>query len=354
VALRAFCRLCVLTYALAAAAFMVLIRARRDRAIVRDVARVPDGRLLVAAALVGALALTAAVVSADRALVYRARSRQTPLLGVSSSPVTPFLPAAPLASPRPLAASPLAAVPSGASPNLTDIQRYQEEARVAQEQARRLQEILDDPKKLEQHFAEKAAREFAEAPVRSLDVKNVPYKGPAEAPIKVVEFSDFLCPFCREIAGAFAGFIPKSGDRNVLYYKNYPLDQACNASLKSTVHPGACNVALGAICAQEQGRFWQYHDRVFSNPPKDPKVADVVRIGAEAGLDAAALETCMNAPRTRDRLTSEVAEGKNYGVNSTPTLFINGKRLPRINDFVPMVDKESARLGLPPLPNPGP
>src|SRR5439155_21084637 len=111
--------------------------------------------------------------------------------------------------------------------NLTDIQRYQEEARVAQEQARRLQEILDDPKKLEQHFTEKAVREFDQTPVRSLDVKNVPYKGPAEAPIKVVEYSDFLCPFCRDIAAAFAGFIPKSGDRIVLDYKNYPLAQAC-------------------------------------------------------------------------------------------------------------------------------
>ena len=351
VAVRAFCRLCLLTYALAAAAVVVLIRARRDRALVRDVARVPDGRVLLAGALAGALAFTAAVVSADRALLYRTRSRQNPLLGVSSSPVTPFAPALPSA--RPLPASPMAG-PSGAAANLTDIQRYQEEARVAQEQARRLQEILDDPKKLEQHFTEKAVREFDQTPVRSLDVKNVPYKGPAEAPIKVVEYSDFLCPFCRDIAAAFAGFIPKSGDRIVLYYKNYPLDQACNASLKSTVHPGACNIALGAICAQEQGRFWPYHDKVFSNPPKDPKVADVVRIGAEAGLDPAALETCINAPRTRDRLTSEVAEGKNYGVSSTPTLFINGKRLPSINDFVPMVEKESARLGLPPLPNPGP
>jgi protein-disulfide isomerase len=169
-----------------------------------------------------------------------------------------------------------------------------------------------------------------------------------------VEFSDFLCPYCREIAGAFSNFIPKSGDRIVLYYKNYPLDQSCNASLTSTVHPGACLVALGALCAQDQGRFWQYHDRVFANPPKDPKVADVVRIAAEAGLDTAAFEGCINAQRTRDRLTAEVAEGKNYGVSSTPTLFINGKRLPRINDFIPMVEKESARLGLPPLPNPGP
>jgi protein-disulfide isomerase/uncharacterized membrane protein len=352
-AVRAFCRLCLLTYALGAVSVVLLIRARRDRAVLRDALRMPDGRVLAIGSLVGALAMAAAVVSADRALAYRGRARATPLLGVSSSPMRP-LAAASLATPPP-ASTPPAAVPSGgATAGLTEIQRYQEEARVAQEQARRLQEILDDPKKLEQHFNEKAAREFQEAPVRNLDLKNVPYKGPAAAPIRVVEFSDFLCPYCREIAGAFSNFIPKSGDRIVLYYKNYPLDQSCNASLTSTVHPGACLVALGALCAQDQGRFWQYHDRVFANPPKDPKVADVVRIAAEAGLDTAAFEGCINAQRTRDRLTAEVAEGKNYGVSSTPTLFINGKRLPRINDFIPMVEKESARLGLPPLPNPGP
>jgi protein-disulfide isomerase len=351
-AVRAFCRLCLFTYALAALSVVLLLRARRDRAVLRDALRLPDGRVLATGSLVGALAIAAAVVSADRALAYRGQSRATPLLGASSAAVMPLpkVPAGP-------AATPTAAVPpAGAVPpsNLTEIQRYQEEARVAQEQARRLQEILDDPKKLEQHFTEKAAREFEQAPVRDLDLKNVPYKGSAQAPIRVVEFSDFLCPFCREIAGAFSNFIPKNGDRVALYYKNYPLDQACNASLKSTVHPGACVVALGAICAQDQGRFWPYHDKVFSNPPKDPKPPDVVRIAAEAGLDGAAFESCLNAPRTRDRLTAEVAEGKNSGVNATPTLFINGKRLPRINDFVPMVEKESARLGLPPMPNPGP
>jgi protein-disulfide isomerase/uncharacterized membrane protein len=351
-ALRAFCRLCLLTYGFSAVAAVLLFGVRRDRAVVSDALRLPDGRVLATGSLVGALAMAVGVVSADRALAYRGQARSTPLLGVSSMPVRPLAaaptPAASLAAPPPAAGSPAAA------PSSTEIQRYQEEARVAQEQARRLQEILDDPKKLEQHFTEKATHEFEAAPVRNLDLKNIPYKGPAAAPIKVVEFSDFLCPYCREIAGAFANFIPKSGDRIVLYYKNYPLDQACNASLSSTVHPGACLVALGAICAQDQSRFWPYHDRVFSNPPKDPKAADVVRIAAEAGLDAAAFESCLTAPRTRDRLTAEVAEGKNYGVNATPTLFINGKRLPRINDFVPMVEKESARLGLPPLPNPGP
>ena len=171
--------------------------------------------------------------------------------------------------------------------------------------------------------------------MRTFNLKGAPFKGPADAPIRVVEFSDFLCPFCRQIAGAFAGYIPQSANRVVVYFKNYPLDPTCNTSLKQTVHAGACNVALGAICANDQGKFWPYHDRVFSSPPTNPQVSDVVSIAREAGLDAGALETCVNNPATRQRLGAEIAEGAQAQVQGTPTLFINGKKLPRLNDFTP-------------------
>jgi len=225
---------------------------------------------------------------------------------------------------------------------------------MAQEQARRLQEILDDPKKLDQYFTDKAAREFEKGPVRSLDLGGVPSRGPADAPVRVVEYSDFLCPFCRQLAGAFANFLPQSSNRVALYFKNYPLETACNANLKTTIHGGACALALGGLCAQDQGKFWPYHDKVYSSPPSNPAIKDVARLAGEAGLDAGALEACITSAKTRDSLKAQVAEAHAAGVEATPTVFINGRRLPRINDFIQMVDKESARLGLPPLKPPTP
>jgi protein-disulfide isomerase len=233
----------------------------------------------------------------------------------------------------------------------TDVARFQEEARVATEQARRLQEILDDPRKLDQYFAEKAAREFEQGPVHALKLEGVAYKGPAQAPIRVTEFSDFLCPFCKNIAGAFQSYLPGTAGRVSVYFKNYPLDSECNPNVANSMHPGACHLARGGLCAHEQGRFWPYHDKVFfGSPLANPSKADVIRVAGESGLDAAAFQTCLDSPRIKEKLAAEIAEAKATGVAGTPTLFVNGKRLPRINDFTQTVEKEAQKLGLPPLP----
>jgi protein-disulfide isomerase/uncharacterized membrane protein len=352
-ALRAFCRLCLLTYVLNAAGFVALLRARRDGRVLGEAARTADGRVVLAGWALGSLALAAAVLGSDRALAHRESGRAASILG---APAPIDRGARPAAAPSAGAALP-ASVPPAAPPGAAlppDAQRWQEEARMAQEQARRLQEILDDPRKLDQYFKEKSAREFEQGPVRSLDLAGVPFKGPAAAPVRVVEYSDFLCPFCRDLARGFAGFLPQSSDRVAVYFKNYPLEQACNPHISSTVHPGACVLALGALCAQEQGKFWPYHDKVFASPPSSPSAKDVTRLAGEASLDAAAFEGCLTAAKTRERLAAEVAEAHGAGVDGTPTVFINGRRLPRINDFIQMVDKESARLGLPPLRPPAP
>jgi protein-disulfide isomerase len=293
----------------------------------------PDGRLVFAGWVLATLALGAAVLASEVGLSYRERDRLAKVLGPSSSPA----PAVP---------SILSSPPAPGS----EAQRFQEEARVATEQARRLQEILDDPDKLEQYFSDKAAREYEQGPAHKLRLDGVPVKGPANAPIKVVEYSDFLCPFCRNISGAFSQYLPTSAGRVAVYYKNYPLESECNPHVERTVHAGACLLARGGLCADEQGKFWPYHDRVFSAELKDPQVADVARIAAEAGLDASALQACLTSAATQARLAAEVEEAWKAGVRATPTLFINGKKLPRVNDFVQTVDKEAARLGLPPLP----
>lgn len=337
-AIHAFCRLCLLTYALNALALVLVRPLHRRLVVVRDGLGMPAGRAAFGGWVVATVAIFAAVLAGSLALRYRERLNATAILG---------MPAA-LTMPSSLAS---AAPPAAGG---TEAQRYQEEARLAQEQARHLQEVLDDPAKLDEYLTQKARRDFDQGPVRALNLKGVPFKGPADAPIRVVEFSDFLCPYCRQIAGAFAGYVPQSGNRVVVYFKNYPLDAACNTNLKQTVHAGACNVALGAVCANDQGKFWPYHDRVFSSPPTNPQVSDVVSMAREAGLDSGAVEACVNNPATRQRLGAEIAEGAQAQVQGTPTLYINGKKLPRLNDFVQTVERESAKMGLPALPPPAP
>ncbi len=345
--IHAFCKLCLLTYVFSAVGVVVLMKARRGGGA-GEAARTMDGRLVLVGWVLGSLALAAAVLASDRALGYREHGRAASILGSPAVGAPP-----PAVSTRP---SPASSAPTAGAPLPPDAQRWQEEARMAQEQARRLQEILDDPKKLDQYFTEKAAREFEQGPVRALDLAGVPSKGPADAPVRVVSFSDFLCPFCRQLAGGFAGFMPQSANRVGLYFKNYPLDQSCNPNLKMTIHAGACTLALGAVCANEQGKFWPYHDKVYASPPPNASAKDVARLAGEAGLDAAALESCMLSAKAREKLNAQIAEAHGAGVSATPTVFINGRQLPRINDFIQMMDKEFARLGLPPLrpPSPGP
>jgi protein-disulfide isomerase len=185
-----------------------------------------------------------------------------------------------------------------------------------------------------------------------LNLQDVPFKGPKNAPVQVVEYSDFLCPFCRNIATAFAQFVPQSGNRVVVYFKNYPLDKECNTSLGRTVHPGACWLALGGLCASYQGKFQPYHDRVFSSELRDPKAEDVVRLAGDVGLNADAVRSCLTDPKTKEQLDAQIEEAKKVGVQSTPTLLVNGKKLPRVEDFVSVVDKEAQAKGFPPMTPP--
>ena len=343
--IKAFCRLCLLTYALNAAVLLALAPARSAVGTLRSLSSRVEGRLLLSGWVAGSLAVAAAVAGAESTLTLRESERGRTLIGLPTS-------AAPAVTPPPaalsdttgaplVAASTAAATPAPAA--------VTPEAQHYKELADRLQQTLDDPQKLEQYFAQKAAKEFDQAAPQSMTLTDVPSKGAGNAPVQVVEYSDFLCPFCRQLAGALGAFIPQAGNRVILYYKHYPLDQACNPHMKSTLHPGACWLALGGVCAQYQGRFWPYADKVFAAPLQNPAPQDVVRLATEAGLNGPAMEACINDPKTRERLLAEINEGQRVGVQATPSLYINGKKLPRIQDFVPTVDKEAQKKGFPPL-----
>jgi protein-disulfide isomerase/uncharacterized membrane protein len=308
--IKAYCKLCITTYAVNLVALLVLLPALREAAAFKSLVSA-EGRLILAGWGLTCGGVAAALLSANLTLTYREARRTAGLLG---------------------------------EPGVV--------TRGAEDEVRRLKDILDDPQKREQYVTDKAVKEFEDAIPQALDVSNAPILGSASAPIHVVEFSDYLCPFCRSLAGAFKDYIPKSEGRVVVHFKNYPLDKTCNSKLQSTVHEGACWLALGAICAQEQGRFPAYQDAVFSTPPRNMGREDTVRIATGAGLAAPVFQTCLDAQGTKARISAEVEEGERVGVKGTPALFINGKRLPRVNDFLTAIEKERVRLGLPPLPSP--
>jgi protein-disulfide isomerase/uncharacterized membrane protein len=340
--LHAYCKLCLTTYVVNAVALVLLLPARRALGALRT-ALAGEARLVTSAWTLGLLLIAAAVGSSELALRLRAGQRTATLLG------TPATPAAPAPAP------PTTVAPEPPPANLSpDARRYRDEAERARKEAERLQAILNDPQKLERYFTDKALLEFEHAPVEKIDLEGAPVAGNATAPIRVVTFSDFLCPWCRSLAQALAGFLPQSAGRVAVYFRNYPLDKECNERLQSTLHKGACWTALGGICAHEQGRFWPYHDKVFAAPPANPEPADIVKLAADAGLERASFEHCLSAPAAKQKLTREIAEAGRLQVASTPSMFVNGKRLPRLNDFVQALEKESARLGLPPLPPPKP
>jgi protein-disulfide isomerase len=333
---------------LAALAFFALWPARRAAAAASSLPSRPDGRLALAGAAAGAAAILAFVLAANVALGLRAADRTAHLLG---SPAA----ATPSTTPAPAAVPPAGqAASTGAAPAPAEAVTGGEHAQDAaywRAEAQKLQSTLDDPQKLGQYFAAKAEREYDAEAASLIDLANTPVRGPADAPVSVVVYSDFLCPYCRQLAQALAGFWPRAAGRIKVYYKHYPLDSSCNPKIARSIHAGSCALALGGICANNQGKFEAFHDRVFSVEMQNPQPADVMRLAGEAGLNASAIESCMEDPKTKAVLDAQIAEGNRLGVTSTPTVYIDGKKLPQINIFEAIVDKQARKKGSPPLPH---
>lgn len=327
-AIGVYCALCLTTYAVNVVV-LCLLWPQRKAATATLLAN--DGRLVAGGWLLASLACVLAAWAGDGWLRARAQQRAGSILGTS-------LPATlPSAAPSPSISAPQ--VTSASSP--ADLQQ----------KVRQLQETLDDPQKLQRYLTDKDMREFDSADVQKLDM-DAPAEGSAQAAIQAVEFSDFMCPFCRNLAQALKGYVPQTQGRVAVYFKNYPLDKTCNPNVSRTIHDGACALAIGGICARQQGKFWEYHDRVFAQPIEKATPADARRLAVEAGLDGAKLDACVASSEPRKLLDAQIAEGVKVGVNGTPTVLLNGRKVPNLNLFAQMIDKESARLGLAPLPAP--
>jgi protein-disulfide isomerase len=180
-------------------------------------------------------------------------------------------------------------------------------------------------------------RVLIDAPRREVDIESTdPTLGRASAPVTLIEFSDFQCPFCQRVEPTLKRLRETYGDKLRIVWKDFPLTQ---------IHPQAFKAGEAAHCAGDQSKFWEYHDRLFANQQL-LQIEDLKKHAADLGLDAAAFGSCLDSSKYGERVRNGVAEGTRLGVNSTPTIYINGRMLSGAQPyetFVSVIDEELSR-----------
>jgi len=142
-----------------------------------------------------------------------------------------------------------------------------------------------------------------------------PYLGQAEAIVLVEEFSDFQCPACKSAQDSLKNVVAKYGDRIRFEYKHFPL---------TTIHPQAFRAALASECANDQGKFWEYHDTLFSNQPNFSR-AELLAYAESLGLEINSFTACLDARAKNDLVRADMAEASSRRISGTPTFFVNGQ-----------------------------
>jgi protein-disulfide isomerase len=170
--------------------------------------------------------------------------------------------------------------------------------------------------------AKTPVRVMLEPPRQTVAASNSPVKGPANAPIELIEFSDFQCPFCLRAHPTVAQVLSTYGDRVRFVYRHFPLAN----------HPNARPAAEASACAAEQGKFWPYHDRLFANPSKLAD-GDLKRNAAELSLDTTKFNACFDSHKYRADVDADVRAGEDAGVSGTPAFFVNGRMISGAQPF---------------------
>jgi len=139
-------------------------------------------------------------------------------------------------------------------------------------------------------------------------------KGSKSAKVTVVEFSDFQCPFCKRAAGNWEAIVKAYGDKVRVVFKHFPLIQ---------IHEAAYKAAQAAQCMNDQGKFFEYHDKLFANNTALTE-ADLKKYVTELGGDVAKFTDCLTKGKYKAKVDKDMADGQKYGVSGAPTYFING------------------------------
>jgi protein-disulfide isomerase len=145
-------------------------------------------------------------------------------------------------------------------------------------------------------------------------IAGAPSRGPSNAAVTLVEFSDFQCPYCIKAAAELPAVLKAYPTQVRLIFKQFPLD----------THSQAALAAAAALAAQKQGKFWELHDALFAQHAKLSRPV-ILQLAAGLKLDMKRFQTDLDSPETRKAVATDVDDGLKIGVDSTPTLFINGQ-----------------------------
>jgi len=158
--------------------------------------------------------------------------------------------------------------------------------------------------------------------IKKFDLKGAPVYGNPNAPITIVEYGDFECPVCRNFHDAVRGLLPKYPQVKLIF-KDYPIEQ---------IHPWARTAALAGRCTYQQNpaAFWKMYDLIYDN--QDVVSASnaydkMMEFAGQAGLNTDTFKGCLSSPQAGAEVDASVANAKDLDVRSTPTVFVNGRRL---------------------------
>ena len=151
------------------------------------------------------------------------------------------------------------------------------------------------------------------APTVEVATEGEPSLGPTNAPVTIVEFSDFQCPYCRQAQGALKQLMAAYEGKVKLVFRDFPL---------RNIHPQAQKAAEAAQCAAEQQKFWPYHDKLFA--ASNLQMDELKKFAQELGLNLEQFTACLDASKYAGGIDADMRAGQNVGVNATPTFFVNG------------------------------
>jgi len=180
-------------------------------------------------------------------------------------------------------------------------------------------------------FAHPPEHKLLEDPIE-IPTAGAPETGPHDAPITLVEFSDFQCPYCTLATPELQAVLKAYPTQVRLFFKQFPLD----------MHSQAALAAAAAVAAQKQGKFWPMHDALFASH-NDLRRPTILALASAVGLEIKRFETDLDSPEIRKAVARDLEDGSNSGVMSTPTLFIDGQHYNgaiKLEALKPILDAE--------------